>query len=272
MAYRLQSNRSQEPLMTHRVKSAVPKRASVTLFLLIVTLSAGAGEVPDVIVDEFGPVWVAADVAVTPQGRLRALTLGAFGESVERNARAAAERARGRLPAPDADGCETYTGLFPEHVAPTGSLDDLTSHAGDIVSGRVTGVRQGFFGGIPASLLRIEATYLKGSAPLETYLLYPLARIAIAGAPLCSKPMGEFAPPQPGDRVLIFSMSDGPDWNSRRIFQVRTDRELVHEPRRGGLLVPAALRPYAGDRGEFDAVLQAVVQRLGKDSVPAVKQ
>jgi hypothetical protein len=253
--------------MTHRVRSAVPTRAFVSFFLLILAVTAGAGEVPDVISDDHGPLWVAADVAVTPEGHLRGHALGRFGESVEWKARAEAERARGRSAAPDADGCETYTGLFPEHVAPTGSLDDLTSHAGDIVSGRVTGVRQGFFGGIPVSMLRIEATYLKGSAPLETYLLYPFARIATAGAPLCSKPMGDFVPPQPGDRVLIFSMSDGRDWNGRRIFQVRTDRELVHEPRRGGLLVPAALRPYAGDRRELDAILQAVMQRLGRRGV-----
>jgi hypothetical protein len=262
MVYRTQSKRSQEPLMTHRLKSAVPKRAFVSLFLLIPALSAGAGEVPDVISDDDGPLWVAADVAVSPEGHLRGHALGRFSESVEWKALAAAERARGRSPAPDVDGCELYTGLFPEHVAPTGSLDDLTSHADDIVSGRVTDVRQGFFGGIPVSLLRIEATYLKGSAPSETYLVYPFARIATAGAPLCSKPMGDFVPPQPGDRVLIFSMSAGLDWNGRRLFQVKTDRELVHEPRRGGLLVPAALHSYAGDRREFDAVLQAVVQRL----------
>ncbi len=61
-------------------------------FLLAIT--AGAAEIPDVIADEDGPLWVAADVAVTPEGWLRAGALGRFGESVEWKARAAAERER----------------------------------------------------------------------------------------------------------------------------------------------------------------------------------
>ncbi|HEY0160711.1 MAG TPA: hypothetical protein VGF28_25725 [Thermoanaerobaculia bacterium] len=257
--------------MTHREKFAVARRAFFSLLLVMLAVTAGAGDVPDVISDEDGPLWVAADVAVTPEGQLRGSALGRFGESVERDARVASARERARSTPRRAEDCETYFGVVPEHFEPTSSFDDLTSHAQSIFSGRVVAVREGFFGGLPGSLLRIEASYLKGSAPLETYLFYPFARIATAGAPLCANPLGAFVPPQRGDRLLIFSMTKGRITNGRRVFQVRTDRELVHE-HRGGVLLPDALVPHAGDHRKFDVLLQAVTHRLSNDAVPVVKQ
>jgi hypothetical protein len=239
-------------------------RAGISVLLVFLALTAGAEEVPDVIVDQDGPLWVAADVAIDAQGHLRPDRLGRFGESIERSARVAAERERARSTPLRPEECQTYFGVVPEHMTPNGSIEALTSRAHEIVTGRVVAVRQGFYGGLPGSLLRIDATYLEGSAPLETYLLYPYARIATADAPLCAKPlMGDFVPPQPGDRLLIFSMNRGKVRDGRRILQVKTNYELVHESREG-LLVPKALLPYAGDRREFDAVLQAVMQRLGQ--------
>ncbi|HEY0160710.1 MAG TPA: hypothetical protein VGF28_25720 [Thermoanaerobaculia bacterium] len=230
--------------------------------VFVLAFAAGAAEIPDVIADEDGPLWVAADVAVTPEGQLRTGAFGRFGESVERDARVAAERERASS---SSDECQTYFGnAVCTHFEPTSTIDDLTSRAGEIVAGVIVAVRQGFWGGSPGSLLLLDATYLKGSKPRETYLFYPYARIVTADAALCAKPLGPFVPPRPGDRLLIFSMGKPiPPRDDRHVFQVRTDRELVHEPRGGDLLVPDSLLPYAGELRQFDAVLDAVVQRLG---------
>lgn len=237
-------------------------RIFTPLAVFLLAMAAGAGEIPDVISDEDGPLWVAADVAVTPDGQLRGDAFGRFEESVEWKARAAAERKRGSS---IAEECQTYFGdAVCTHFEPTTTIDDLTSRAGAIVAGETVAVRQGFWGGSPGSLLLIDATYLEGSKPRETYLFYPYARIVTADATLCANPLGPFVPPQPGDRLLIFSMGKAiPPRDDRHVFQVRTDRELVHEPRRGDLLVPDSLLPYAGELREFDSVLDAVVQRLG---------
>lgn len=229
----------------------------IATVLFSVLLSATVGDVPHVIHDDCGPLRVGAEVAI-PSGRLRVESLGRFGESVERKTRRAAER----TPSHAGEECGTFFGTVPPRFKSTASLAELTANAEDVVTGSIVGARQGFHGGLPGTLLRIQATYLKGLAPAETYLFYPFARIPSNGTFVCAKRLGDFVPPQPGDRLLIFSTGKSIDWEGKRILQVDSERELVHEPRTGTLQVPAALLPHAGNDRQFDDVLQAVTRSL----------
>lgn len=240
------------------------------VFLLLAGPAAG-GDVPDITHDVEGrPLWVAADVAVGAEGRLRQEVLGQRLPQILEAARLNTSRAsHKRVPvtanAPsqsDAtlDGCETFLGTVPHHSAPAASLDDLVTHAKFVVSGEISSVRQGFLGGLPGSLVRLSATYLAGSPAGETFLFYPLARIRTSEGFVCARPLGDFMAPQVGDRLLIFSMVQPHVLGDLTIFEVNIARELVHQSRDGVTRIPPALQTVVPDTPSFDTIEHAVRQ------------
>jgi hypothetical protein len=215
--------------------------------------------------DDFS-FWIAAERAVGANGKLDRDALGRFAESAGRTAGMKVPEWTKRNPPksprrqwPELEGCEIFRAGVIDHFQPTSTIADLTTHAEFIVSGRIAAIRQGFLGGSPGSLLLLSMTEtLKGEAVGESYLFYPLARIETSDGLICAKPLGEFVPPAVGDRVLLFSMVRPHRFEGRTIFTVNTARELVHEPQKEPLQVPAALKSLTGSALQFEDVVQAV--------------
>lgn len=214
--------------------------------------------------------WVAAECAIDHGGKLNVSILGAYGPSLADQVARRRDRLRRNPPDsssaskwPELEGCESFFNSIPDHFEPTSPFAALIQHADFIVSARVLAMRQGFLGGMPGSLLLLSSDSLKGDAGDLTYLFYPLARIQTVEGPVCSKPLGSFAPPAVGDRLLLFSMGGFTELDGRRSFLVNTMRELVHESRNSRLLIPpalASLTPAAAPR--FDDVVTAVREAL----------
>ena len=256
----------------------------LTAVVVIGAPLAGSDElVPSQLRDREDPAyWIAADKAVGPDGKLNRGAMGRLAHSVSgylkrmqgrrANAHASPSSAAATRTAkwPELEGCESFFGTVPEHWKPTGSLSDFATHAEAIVTGRIVAIRQGFLGGMPGSLLRLEADYVKGEPSDETYLFYPLARIKTTEGLVCETPLGSFVPPTVGDRVLLFSMTRGSRLEGRDVFWVNTVRELVHESPRARLQLPASLTPFTSLATPcFDdivgAVRTAVVAREQQD-------
>lgn len=202
---------------------------------MIVSFGASGGDdVPALIDGRNGlPVWVSAEHAVDDQGHLRE---NLFRDFVLSDLRAAARKSQQK--------CEVAIGRSLHHFKPTSSLNALTSYATEVVSGKIVAGAQGFYDGMPGTLFRISATYLKGRPSLETYFFYPRAKIRTAEGFICATPLGvgSFPDPQPGDRLLWFEMEPPVIFGDRTIAFVDLSRELVHERREGGTRLPQALR------------------------------
>lgn len=153
---------------------------------------------------------------------------------------------------------------MPDHFQPTSSLSALTAHAIAVVSGTIEAGTEGFYFGMPGTLYRVSATYLKGSPSHETYLFYPRAQIRTADGFICASPVGigTFPDPQPGDRVLWFWMKQPTTFGDRRIAFVDLSRELVHERRDGATRLPKAVRSDAGHDLTLTEVERHIERRL----------
>ncbi|HEX9986067.1 MAG TPA: hypothetical protein VGF69_22590 [Thermoanaerobaculia bacterium] len=179
--------------------------------------------------------WVAADAAVNERGQIREelFLLGRI-DSARRIA-----RRNGAT-----DECRFFSGPpTPEHFKPTNSLDTLLEHSETIVSAKVMAIRQGFYYGIPGSLLRLNAKQIRGKGrhgPL--YLFYQLAKIPTAEGLVCSKPLGEFVAPAVGDRMLIYSLGSPEQTDSGEVIWVDASTQLIHESRGERLVTPKALQ------------------------------
>ena len=124
--------------------------------------------------------------------------------------------------------------------------------------------RQGFFRGIPATLVRFEVSgWLRRSEKLnaiagDQFLVYPFATLRTNGSIYCSRPIGFSFEPRVGDRVLIFSYLPGigPE---RSLIEADASREVVFE-RDGRIMLPPALRTdvvFANAR-TFDELLTRI--------------
>ena len=125
--------------------------------------------IPDIIRDGQGAAaWVSASAAVDAGGELRAEL---FGDRVS------SARANARLNGASSDECRVFVGPTPEHDQSTASADDLVRNAKTIVSGRVLEIREGFYYGVPGSLIRLEAAHSSrgpGRRPLTAVTLNPV--------------------------------------------------------------------------------------------------
>jgi hypothetical protein len=178
--------------------------------------------------------WVAADVAVDESGQIR--------EELFLPGRIDSARSIARRNG-TSDECRFFTGPTPEHFKPTNSLDALLEHAETIVSGKVTAVRQGFYSGVPGSLLRLNVKHIRGSSRNgDLYLFYQFAKIPTAEGLVCAQPLGEFVAPAVGDRMLIYSMGSPAQTDGGEVIWVDTSRQLIHESRGARLVTPKALQ------------------------------
>jgi hypothetical protein len=249
----------------------------VAAFLSCTKLGAAhvVSEVPAVIPSPYTawPSWVAADLAVAPDGSLREAMLGQHTSTLRDVARANAAliakeaHTRDGNATPEArdDRCRITFGAIPRNERPLSSLDELTAHAAAIVSGEVLAARQGFFGGQPGTLLLLDAKYLKGTPAAVVLFFYPFAEINTTEGAICTKPLGDYLPPEAGDRLLIFAMSEPVIENGRTILSVNVEHQLIHA-RQGRTLAPRAVQSLAGESASFDVLERAVLGVIDRSS------
>ncbi|HKR63172.1 MAG TPA: hypothetical protein VJZ00_05515 [Thermoanaerobaculia bacterium] len=222
--------------------------------MLVVSASvfADGGVVPDVIVlDDAGRyLWVAADRALDENGVLSEKYLGQYMPSLREDAQL------------NGAGCKVFRGTVLEHFEPTGSLDELVRGARSIVTGRVVALREGFYGGIPGSLLLLATERLKGESSGEALLFYPFAQIKTAEGVVCAKPLGDAVAPTVGDRVLVFAMRNPRRIHDATILDVDTKRELVHADAAGGIHAPEALLSFCGKTDCLESLRGEIQRRL----------
>lgn len=225
---------------------------AAVVLLLAPLLVIASDELPSLIGERNGhPAWVSAAHAIDDQGQLRP---SLFAEHDLRALHDLAEQ--------NGDQCRVYLGTTPEHFKTTSSLDALTSHAAAVVKGTIESGSEGFYFGMPGTLFRVSAQYLKGSAPRETYLFYPRARIETAEGLLCARPVGDFADPEAGERVLLFRMQRPTIFGDRAILVVDIAKEMVHERRGGTTRVPVAVQRETGSGPTFEQVTRSVEARI----------
>ncbi|HEX7150498.1 MAG TPA: hypothetical protein VF618_03345 [Thermoanaerobaculia bacterium] len=211
-------------------------RACVLIVALWFPAFASAGspaEIPDMLHHaETGEVaWIAAEAAIDSSGRFREDLFGIRLSTARRNARLNGT----------AENCRFFSGPTPDHFKPTNTLEDLATHAETVVSGRIAAARQGFWFGIPGTLIRLRATWLTNQPhSTDTFLFYQLAKIPTAEGLVCAQPLGEFVPPAVGDRVLIYQMGSATPIESGQVLWVSA-REVIHESRGRKVLLPKAL-------------------------------
>jgi hypothetical protein len=220
---------------------------SLVGFLVIAAAVALHGAIPDA-----RPAWVPAERALNADGTFREELFGSWiGPSrriAERNGNS--QECRFAVGPPVADD-----------FLSTPSLEKLATNARSIVSGTVISIEQGFYYGRPGSLLRLEPMYVKGAARgSATYLFYPLAKISTAHGLVCTHPLGDYAAPEVGDRVLVFTMDEPRVTTVGTILSVDIRRQLIHEASNSDVRLPAAFVTDAGVPKTFDAVRRRVTE------------
>jgi len=251
--------------MTHRRHRC----AAVIILLSLLSRAVSGREVPRVIPSPYvpWPQWVAADDGVRADGTLREDMLGQFHTTLRGLARDNTARlmldatAGARSGAEDYDQCRLFAGTAP-HVTPVRSVDELTTIATVMFAGQVLAMREGFYGGLPGTLLLLSGRYIKGAGVDEPLLFYPYAKIKTAEGMICSKPVGDFAVPEIGDRMLFWSTSR--PRADRAVFSPDVVRMLVHEPRRGAIRVPDVVRSLTTGRRPFETIERAISAAVEK--------
>lgn len=151
--------------------------------------------------DRSWPVFVAAELAISPAGEI----------SKELFHPAVTRILQNTLKEPIENGCIQVGEAFVQgtNTPRFDSLDSLVSNAEHVVLARITGSRAGFVHGVPGQLLRIvEIRSMKGDGAAGTgYFFLPVARIDVGGLPICKSDRRYGRVPTPGDEVLIFAES-----------------------------------------------------------------
>ena len=147
------------------------------------------------------PVFVAAELAVTPSGAVAEDLFHLGAASIIRNA---FERQR----APSERECirwgESYHfGVTTPHLD---SIADLVAHSSPIVRGRVVGSRLGFSSAIPGQLLKIEVIEeLEGGEGLSYgYVFFPVGRLQVGEEVICKTDVRYARVPEEGTEILVF--------------------------------------------------------------------
>jgi hypothetical protein len=155
---------------------------------------------------------------------------------------------------------------------PNRSLSDLTEQALAIYSGRIEGISQGFFSGLPSSLLRVKVTKAFRSSDLvardEVLVYYPLARFTIGSSTFCGGFHGMFEPAV-GNRVLVFVYD--PPTNAAQTLVYPRSPELFFQTSAGRLIVPRELKTdqgiaAAGSLDDLEKLLRYQIKEKGPES------
>jgi hypothetical protein len=242
------------------------QKAFSMLFGLGLLLAAGAAtaqpteRTPEIIQSNIGsrstPMWVEAQAAASGRGGIRPDLFSqndvqTLREHAEANLAGRVAQGRpsalpkGHRPAAGIDctqlfGVPSVDRLEPK---PNRTLADLVDRSRSILSGRVTQVEQGFFDGLPYSLLQITVNEALRAAsgepaPHVVYAAYPYARFVIDDEVYCTGMTDAFAP-SAGDRVLFFVYDDSLD-SDVPLYAPKLE-ELAFESRSNGLILGGLL-------------------------------
>ncbi len=197
------------------------------------------------------PVWISAEEAAAPEkGGLR---WHLFSESDQGNLRrfmAESERLIGEQKSrevrePNLD-CPIFLSTSEEgriDPKPNRSFSDLAEQALAIYRGRIEGISQGFFDGVPSSLLRVKVMEAFRSSKLvareEVLIPYPFARFKVGASTFCGG-SGALYQPAAGDQVLVF-IYDSPLDAARTLVYPRSP-ELFFQTSAGRFIVPGPLK------------------------------
>lgn len=258
---------------------AIARSVCAVLFLLgSVELAIAGQDAPGVIYMMAGPrvdpVWVSAEEATDSQkGGIR---WELFSESDENSLRRfVAENKRRQerqksCEAPESGlDCPIFLATLDEEridPKPNRSFGDLAKQSIAIYGGRIEGISQGFFEGLPSSLLRVKVTEVFRSSDLvartEVLIPYQFARFKIGESTFCGGSTDRYQPAA-GDRVLVF-IYDAPLDADRSLVYPRSP-EIFFQTAAGRLIIPELLK---SDR---DIAVAGDLQNLGKLLLRKVK-
>ena len=148
------------------------------------------------------PVFVAAELAVTPSG---AVAEDLFDLGTVWTIQHALETLRDPMGGDCIPWGEAY------HFGPTtphlDSVADLATHSTPIVRGRVVGSRPGFSSGVPGQLLKIEVLeQLKGEEGLSyAYVFFPVGRLEVGEQVICKTDVRYARLPEEGTEILVLA-------------------------------------------------------------------
>ncbi|HEY3566763.1 MAG TPA: hypothetical protein VGP73_02430 [Thermoanaerobaculia bacterium] len=230
------------------------------MFLLIFPIgwALAGGNVPGVIYMKAGPrvdpIWVSAEAA-SEKGDVRWELFSASDEDNLRRFLANSERLRKETES--SQSCQTGGKRETElecplvltseegriDPKPNRSFSGLAEQALAIYSGKIEGISQGFFSGIPSSLLQVKVMKAFRSSDLvandEILIYYPFARFKIGPSTFCGGPESMFQPAV-GDRMLVFIYD--PPTNAAQTLVYPQSPELFFETSAGHLIVPRELK------------------------------
>jgi len=180
-----------------------PARSVCASLLLLLTFPTGlalaCGDVPGVIYMKAGPrtepLWISAEAATSKKGDVRWELFSSFDQDNLRRFLADSERLRKEAKSSQGHQAGGKSGADLEcpltlvseegriDPKPNRSFSDLTEQALAIYSGRIEGISQGFFSGIPSSLLQVKVTEAfrpsDRVASEEVLIQYPFAHFRI---------------------------------------------------------------------------------------------
>ena len=148
------------------------------------------------------PVFVAAELAVTPSG---AVAEDLFDLGTVWTIQHALETLRDPMGGDCIPWGEAY------HFGPTtphfDSVADLVTHSTPIVRGRVVGSRPGFSSGVPGQLLKIEVLeQLKADEGLSyAYVFFPVGRLEVGEQAICKTDVRYARVPEEGTEILVLA-------------------------------------------------------------------
>lgn len=198
------------------------------------------------------PVWVSAEEAADPEtGDLRRQL---FSESDRGNLRrfvAESERVKEEQKSRGVQGSDLDCPIFlstPDESRiepkPNRSFSDLAEQALAIYSGRIEDISQGFFSGLPSSLLQVKVTEAFRSSDLvareEVLIPHPFARFKAGESTFCGG-SAEMYRPVTGDQVLVF-IYDPPLNVARTLIHPRSPELFFQTAAGGRLVIPEPLK------------------------------
>jgi hypothetical protein len=228
------------------------------LLLLLVPTGAGNAEVPSWIPapKERGPspIWVSAEEATTPDGRLRSELFNPIEEmnlkrhlESQRKARAASSVATKEK----GERCHSWIFIPPHPVVEDLTLESLLAYSQLAFVGIVEDQKEGFYHGHPNSLLEIRVQeILKAPAGYEgitsLFATYPHVEMKVGEELVCMRSDRYPARPITGKGILILA-ANIPDWdplvvapNTEVIFFEDDEGNAVLPGRFGDVLDPPA--------------------------------